>query len=788
MPIRRRGTRYTVTSGATHYVGTNSVTSGDLVYGFGAGGTDQPALDLASGGSIVDATVSSGGVVGAAAYGTTFGGTALESGSFAALNEGTVVSATVTSRAGIAVGTLSGYQGGGGRAIAPHLLDGGQAIVGGGYTIKGQTFIGSGIISGGTFDVGSTEQLTSGGTDSGSLFGGTQIVSAGGTALNDIFSAGVQIISGGLASATVVSAGGTVMVDRGGTIRQVTVGSKGLAVVSGGGVAYGAVVQAGGGVVIESGGTVSGSEIASGGSEIVESGGVLSGATIDSGGTQMVEPGATVRDTIVSAGGSMVIASGATVLQTVVSGAPGEDGPAGLLIVEPGAVLSNTSVGWKGRIDIDGLKYSSGGAIRINNNVLTVTLPDGSSWSTVLTGSYRASDFHLEADRDGSTILSYDKCFLEGTLIRTPEGSRAVETLSVGDRVSVLVSQDGAGDGAADGAGDGRGQTRSVVWVGATEITADPTLRPEEAGYPIRFRAGSLAEHVPERDLVVTPEHCLHIDGALVPARMLVNGESIAYDLSLGTYRVHHFRTESHAVIWANACPAETLLDDVGTAQPSDADGSMSWTRDAAAPLRVDRAFVEPVYRRLAARAGRDRLSVDAAPAPRPERPGFETPGFETPRPEQRGFDCPNPELANPELQIPAAPDAESAAPGVYLEGSDGNLYHAARQVNDMIVFRIPTELDAVRIRSDVARPSETVGPFLDDRRDLGVLIGDIHLWDTHQSRDIDIHLTRDSLDGWHDTEAGPLRWTRGNGLLPLGKRPQGAPGMLGLTVKARAA
>lgn len=751
MSVVSSGRSATVTSGSTNYVGSGQVTSGDVVYGVN-GGTDHPAVDLASGGIISGASALSGGVVAAAANGTTYGGTAYDSGSFAALNQGVVISATITSRAGLAVGNLSGYQGSAARAIAPHVMSGGQAIVGGGFTVKGQSFSGSGVISGGTFDVGSTEQLASGGTDSGSIFAGTQIVSAGATALQSIFSAGVQLVQGGLASGSVVSAGGTVVATGGGSVSGVTVGSGGTALTLSGGVMLNQVVLARGVAIVSSGGSVGGVTVSSGGSEIVSSGGFVSGATILSGGTGIVQSGASILTVAISAGGSMIVASGATVVGLAIGAAATSTGPVGKLIVTPGATLSDISVGWRGRIDIEGLAYKTGGKIAISNNILTVSYPDGSSWSTPLSGTYKAGDFHLEADSDGSTDLVYDKCFLAGTMIRTPEGERAVEDLREGDMVLVR---------------EGEGLSlRRIVWTGSAEIEVDPSRSDDIAGYPVRFRANALGPSIPDRDLYITPEHCVFVDNALVPARMLVNGDSIAYDRSQSRFRIHHFRTEEHEVIWSNNMTTETLLGDGAglglssdaqtrederatdpVANPADESGVAAAVdgvaKPYAAPLCVSRDFVEPIHRRLAERAGRILAETSAM-----------------------AFD---------------------QDPDLHLALEDGRIIRPVRRVDDMMIFQVPASFEEVRIRSRAAAPASVEGPFVDDRRNLGVLVGDVHLWDSSGMTSLSAHLSDESLDGWHRVEPGPGRWTGGNARLRLGQRLPDAPAILGISIKATA-
>ena len=99
-------------------------------------------------------------------------------------------------------------------------------------------------------------------------------------------------------------------------------------------------------------------------------------------------------------------------------------------------------------------------------------------------------------------------CFMRGTMIRTPEGESPVEALKCGDLVMTT---------------DGRAMP--VRWIGrqtVSSIFGDP-LRFR----PIRIKAGALGEGVPARDLLLSPDHAILLEGVLVQAGALVNGTSI---------------------------------------------------------------------------------------------------------------------------------------------------------------------------------------------------------------------------------------------------------------------
>jgi hypothetical protein len=136
-------------------------------------------------------------------------------------------------------------------------------------------------------------------------------------------------------------------------------------------------------------------------------------------------------------------------------------------------------------------------------------------------------------------------CFMAGTMIATPGGAARVETLAIGDLV--LIS-----DGVA----------KPVIWLGRQTVSrrfADP-LRI----LPIRVKSGALAENVPSRDLLVSPDHALLVDGVLIQAGALVNGVSIVRESRVPeVYTYYHVELADHSLILAENVPAETFVDNV---------------------------------------------------------------------------------------------------------------------------------------------------------------------------------------------------------------------------------
>lgn len=139
-------------------------------------------------------------------------------------------------------------------------------------------------------------------------------------------------------------------------------------------------------------------------------------------------------------------------------------------------------------------------------------------------------------------------CFCAGTLIATPDGLVAVETLRAGDLVL------SAADGTA----------RPVRWIGRQAIATRFT--DARSNLPIRILAGALAEGLPQRDLLVSPQHAIALDGLLVQAGALVNGATVRQEPATALparFTYFHIELADHALVLAEGVPAETFVDSV---------------------------------------------------------------------------------------------------------------------------------------------------------------------------------------------------------------------------------
>jgi len=128
----------------------------------------------------------------------------------------------------------------------------------------------------------------------------------------------------------------------------------------------------------------------------------------------------------------------------------------------------------------------------------------------------------------------------------TARGEVAVEELEVGD---LIVTAHGKGP-----------VLQPVVWIGKRRVNLARHPQPELVE-PILIRAGALGEGVPFRDLRVSPEHAMFVDGRLVPARLLVNGTSIVREPWWPVVTWYHVELPEHGLLMAEGAPAESYFD-----------------------------------------------------------------------------------------------------------------------------------------------------------------------------------------------------------------------------------
>lgn len=157
------------------------------------------------------------------------------------------------------------------------------------------------------------------------------------------------------------------------------------------------------------------------------------------------------------------------------------------------------------------------------------------------------ADFVLPDPLDTATQVTasgFTVCFAAGTQILTPQGEICVETLKISDCVL-----------------NARGAAVDVKWIGRQTIRYAQFQTRTQL---VRISAGAMGEGLPRSDLTVTADHGMVLDGYVINASALVNGDTIDWvpmaELE-DSFAVYHVETENHDVILANGTAAETFID-----------------------------------------------------------------------------------------------------------------------------------------------------------------------------------------------------------------------------------
>ncbi|SFA54555.1 Hint domain-containing protein [Paracoccus halophilus] len=144
------------------------------------------------------------------------------------------------------------------------------------------------------------------------------------------------------------------------------------------------------------------------------------------------------------------------------------------------------------------------------------------------------------------------RCFVAGTLIETAKGPVAVQDLKPGDLVRTRENG-----------------FKPVIWIESQKLDA-ALLAAMPHLCPIRIRAGAMGRDLPQRDLLVSPQHRMVVRNAivarmfdqsevLVAAKHLQHLDGIETVLPEEGVEYFHFLLDQHEVVYAEGAESETL-------------------------------------------------------------------------------------------------------------------------------------------------------------------------------------------------------------------------------------
>ena len=226
--------------------------------------------------------------------------------------------------------------------------------------------------------------------------------------------------------------------------------------------------------------------------------------------------------------------------------------------------LDNNSVGT--------FTLQSGTVINFGPNTTNTGLPgvaDGILLSTILNnnapGVSGTGTIQITSGDESGTVgrISFENfetinfgllCFASGTMIKTIDGERAIETLTVGDRVLTMD-----------------GNYQEIRWIDSLgldsiDLQMNPRLK------PIIIRADALGAGFPEQDLIVSPQHRIFVRSmiaermfdtreVLIPANKLLTLDGIdILEHNPDGVEYWHMLFDDHQIVWSNGTPSESLF------------------------------------------------------------------------------------------------------------------------------------------------------------------------------------------------------------------------------------
>ena len=193
---------------------------------------------------------------------------------------------------------------------------------------------------------------------------------------------------------------------------------------------------------------------------------------------------------------------------------------------------------------------------------LNVVFDDNPENGTV---TYRDASGAVIGTATFTEIETVVPCFTPGTAIATMRGERLVEELQVGDKI---ITRDNG--------------IQEIRWIGAKTLQAGDLIRAPHLK-PILIKRGSLGENLPERDMMVSPNHRMLVSNEktslyfeereVLAAAKHMTGAAGVSEVEVPKVTYIHFMFDQHEVVLSNGCwtesfqPGDHTLQGIGNAQ-----------------------------------------------------------------------------------------------------------------------------------------------------------------------------------------------------------------------------
>ena len=215
--------------------------------------------------------------------------------------------------------------------------------------------------------------------------------------------------------------------------------------------------------------------------------------------------------------------------------------------------------GGEGGDDVDTLDLTGAGPLRIIRDPM---FPDNPEMGIVQ--FLNPTDRHVVGEMTFRNVENIIPCFTPGTQILTEHGPVTIEELAVGD---LIVTRDHG--------------LQPLRWIGQRDLSlADLIVQPQLQ--PVRIAAGALGAGLPTRNLLVSPQHRMLIEGAraellfgdaevLVAATHLTGLARVSQVLTKGVCYIH-LLFDTHELIEAEGAWTESFQPAARTCGAMDAE------------------------------------------------------------------------------------------------------------------------------------------------------------------------------------------------------------------------
>ena len=214
---------------------------------------------------------------------------------------------------------------------------------------------------------------------------------------------------------------------------------------------------------------------------------------------------------------------------------------------------------------------NSGIPINITSTTATVTgLTNGASYTFIVAATNAIGTGSFSSN--SNTIIPESipiVCFAKGTRILTEKGYVQIEDLNAGTLLFTngrIIKNEKLDSLQIHRLVDTKTRynypKQPIKWI--SSFTVD---KPDKNSYPICLQRGSIYKHgdeyMPSSDLYVSPEHSICVKNKMIPAKLLVNDQTIFQDTSYKNKSIEYYHIEMpyHCAIISNGLLTESYLD-----------------------------------------------------------------------------------------------------------------------------------------------------------------------------------------------------------------------------------